>query len=151
MDIILLKDVDSLGNAGEIVKVKPGYARNYLFAKGLAVRSSKKNRALVNEKKSAIKARALRDAKVNQDIAKKLNKTEITIEVKVGSEDKLFGSVTNKDIHKAISDKGIEIDRQSIVLAEPIKALGIYDVTVNISKELKPIRELLLRFRHKLY
>ena len=137
MDIILLKDVDSLGNAGEIVKVKPGYARNYLFAKGLAVRSSKKNRALVNEKKSAIKARALRDAKVNQDIAKKLNKTEITIEVKVGSEDKLFGSVTNKDIHKAISDKGIEIDRQSIVLAEPIKALGIYDVTVNISKELK--------------
>ena len=136
MDIILLKDVDSLGNAGEIVKVKPGYARNYLFAKGLAVRSSKKNRALVNEKKSAIKARALRDSKINQDIAKKLNKTEITIEVKVGSEDKLFGSVTNKDIHKAISDKGIEIDRQSIVLAEPIKALGIYDVTVNISKEL---------------
>ncbi len=137
MDIILLQDVDSVGNAGEIVKVKPGYARNYLFAKGLAVRSSKKNRALVNEKKSAIKARALRDAKINQDIAKKLNKTEITIEVKVGTEDKLFGSVTNKDIHKAISDKGIEVDRQSIVLAEPIKALGIYDVIVNISKELK--------------
>ena len=74
MDIILLQDVDSLGNAGEIVKVKPGYARNYLFAKGLAVRSSKKNRALVNEKKSAIKARALRDAKINQDIETKLNK-----------------------------------------------------------------------------
>ena len=67
----------------------------------------------------------------------KLNKTENTIEVKVGTEDILFGSVTNKDIHKAISDKGIEVDRQSIVLAEPIKALGIYDVTVNISKELK--------------
>ena len=135
MDIILLKDVDSLGNAGEIVKVKPGYARNYLFAKGLAVRSSKKNRALVNEKKSAIKARALRDSKINQDIAKKLSKTEITIEVKVGSEDKLFGSVTNKDIHKAISDKGIEIDRQSIVLDEPIKALGIYHIAVQVATE----------------
>ena len=137
MDIILLQDVDSLGNAGEIVKVRPGYARNYLFAKGLAVRSSKKNRALINEKKSAIKARSLRNAKFNQDIAKKLKKTEITIEVKVGSEEKLFGSVTNKDIHKAISDKGIDVDRQSIDLSEPIKALGIYDVTVNISKELK--------------
>mgnify|MGYP000911921816 FL=1 len=137
MDIILLEDVDSLGNAGEIVKVRPGYARNYLFAKGLAVRSSKKNRALINEKKSAIKARSLRNAKFNQDIAKKLNKTEITIEVKVGSEEKLFGSVTNKDIHKAISDMGIDVDRQSIDLSEPIKALGIYDVTVNISKELK--------------
>ena len=97
----------------------------------------KKNRALINEKKSAIKARSLRNAKFNQDIAKKLKKTEITIEVKVGSEEKLFGSVTNKDIHKAISDKGIDVDRQSIDLFEPIKALGIYDVTVNISKELK--------------
>jgi len=137
MDIILLQDVESLGNAGEIVKVKPGYARNYLFSRGLAVRSSKRNRALVNEKKTAIKARALRDAKVYEDTVKKLKKTEITIEVKVGSEDKLFGSVTNKDIHKAIIEKGIEVDRQSIILPEPIKALGIYDVTVNVSKELK--------------
>ena len=137
MDIILLQDVESLGNAGEIVKVKPGYARNYLFSRGLAVRSSKRNRALVNEKKTAIKARALRDAKVYEETVKKLKKTEITIEVKVGSEDKLFGSVTNKDIHKAIIGKGIEVDRQSIILPEPIKALGIYDVTVNVSKELK--------------
>jgi len=137
MDIILLQDVESLGNAGEIVKVKPGYARNYLFSRGLAVRSSKRNRALVNEKKTAIKARALRDAKVYEETVKKLKKTEITIEVKVGTEDKLFGSVTNKDIHKAIIDKGIEIDRQSIILPEPIKALGIYDVRVKVSKELK--------------
>ena len=91
----------------------------------------------MNEKKTAIKARALRDAKVYEETVKKLKKTEITIEVKVGTEDKLFGSVTNKDIHKAIIDKGIEIDRQSIILPEPIKALGIYDVTVNVSKELK--------------
>ena len=91
----------------------------------------------MNEKKKAIKARALRDAKVYEETVKKLKKTEITIEVKVGTEDKLFGSVTNKDIHKAIIDKGIEIDRQSIILPEPIKALGIYDVTVNVSKELK--------------
>ena len=74
MDIILLQDVESLGNAGEIVKVKPGYARNYLFSRGLAVRSSKRNRALVNEKKTAIKARALRDAKVYEDTVKKLKK-----------------------------------------------------------------------------
>ena len=136
MEIILLEDVASLGNAGEIVKVKPGYARNLLFSHGLAVRSSKRNRAMINEKKVAIKARTNREAKVFEELLSQLKKIEITIEVEVGEDEKLFGSVTNKDIHKAILEKGIEIERNSIELEVPIKSLGIYDVNVNIAKGL---------------
>jgi len=136
MEIILLEDVDSLGNAGEIVNVKPGYARNFLFSHGLAVRSSKRNRAMINEKKAAIKARTNREAKVFEELLSQLKKIEITIEVEVGEDEKLFGSVTNKDIHKAILEKGIEIERNSIELEVPIKSLGIYDVNVNIAKGL---------------
>ena len=136
MEIILLEDVASLGNAGEIVNVKPGYARNFLFSHGLAVRSSKRNRAMINEKKAAIKARTNREAKVFEELLSELKKIEITIEVEVGEDEKLFGSVTNKDIHKAILEKGIEIERNSIELEAPIKSLGIYDVNVNIAKGL---------------
>ena len=136
MEIILLEDVASLGNAGEIVNVKPGYARNFLFSHGLAVRSSKRNRAMINEKKAAIKARTNREAKVFEELLSQLKKIEITIEVEVGEDEKLFGSVTNKDIHKAILEKGIEIERNSIEIEVPIKSLGIYDVNVNIAKGL---------------
>ena len=136
MEIILLEDVEALGNAGEIVQVKPGYARNFLFSHGLAVRSSKRNRALVGEKKAAIQAKANREAKVFEDLLSQLKKTEITIEVEVGEEDKLFGSVTSKDIHKALIEKGIEIERNTIQLKDPIKSLGIYEVKVKIAKGL---------------
>ena len=136
MEIILLEDVEALGNAGEIVKVKPGYARNFLFSHGLAVRSSKRNRALVGEKKAAIQAKANREAKVFEDLLSQLKKTEITIEVEVGEEDKLFGSVTSKDIHKSLIEKGIEIERNTIQLKDPIKSLGIYEVKVKIAKGL---------------
>ena len=136
MEIILLEDVEALGNAGEIVKVNPGYARNFLFSHGLAVRSSKRNRALVGEKKAAIKAKTNREAKVFEDLLSQLKKTEITIEVEVGEEDKLFGSVTSKDIHKALIEKGIEIERNTIQLKDPIKSLGIYEVKVKIAKGL---------------
>lgn len=137
MDVILLQDVESLGTPGDIVNVKPGYARNYLFPRGLAVRSSKRNRALSDEKKRAVKARELREAQAYEELVDKLKNAEITIEVQVGDENRLFGSVTSQDIHRALSDKGIEVDRHSIVLEEPIKALGIYDVQVKITKGLK--------------
>ena len=136
MEIILLKDVDTLGASGDILIVKPGYARNYLFPRGLAVRSSKRNRALADEKKKAAKARAMREAKAYEDLMNNLKKTEITIEVEVGGEDRLFGSVTSQNIHEALIEKGIEIDRHAILLEEPIKALGIYDIPVKITKGL---------------
>ena len=136
MEIILLQDVDTLGTSGDILIVKPGYARNYLFPRGLAVRSSKRNRALADEKKKVAKARAMREAKAYEDLINNLKKTEITIEVEVGGEDRLFGSVTSQNIHEALIEKGIEVDRHAILLEEPIKALGIYDIPVKITKGL---------------
>ena len=136
MDIILLQDVETLGTSGDIIKVKPGYARNFLFPRGLAVRSSKRNRALADEKKNAAKAKQLRETQVYEELVNKLKNTEVTIEVQVGGEDRLFGSVTSQDIHKALIEKGVEIDRHSIELEEPIKALGIYDVNVKVAKGL---------------
>ena len=136
MEIILLQDIDTLGTSGDILIVKPGYARNYLFPRGLAVRSSKRNRALADEKKKVAKARAMREAKAYEDLMNNLKKTEITIEVEVGGEDRLFGSVTSQNIHEALIEKGIEVDRHAILLEEPIKALGIYDIPVKITKGL---------------
>ena len=137
MDIILLQDVETLGTSGDIIKVKPGYARNFLFPRGLAVRSSKRNRALADEKKNSAKARKqLRETQVYEELVNKLKNTEVTIEVQVGEEDRLFGSVTTQDIHKALIEKDIEIDRHSIELEEPIKALGIYDVNIKVAKGL---------------
>ena len=136
MDVILLQDVETLGIAGDIINVKPGYARNFLFPKGLAVRSSKRNRALADEKKEVAKSRAVREAKSYEELMNKLKKVEITIEVNVGGEDRLFGSVTSQDIHKGLMEKGVEVDRHAVLLEEPIKALGIYDVPVKITKGL---------------
>ena len=136
MDVILLQDVETLGTAGDIINVKPGYARNFLFPKGLAVRSSKRNRALADEKKEVAKSRAVREAKAYEELMNKLKKVEITIEVNVGGEDRLFGSVTSQDIHKELMEKGVEVDRHAVLLEEPIKALGIYDVPVKITKGL---------------
>ena len=136
MEIILLQDVETLGTSGDIIVVKPGYARNFLFPQGLAVRSSKRNRALADEKKNVTKARALREVKVYEELISNLKKTEVTIEVQVGEEDRLFGSVTSQDIHKALTEKGIEVERHAILLEEPIKALGIYEVPVKITKGL---------------
>ena len=136
MDVILLQDVETLGTAGDIINVKPGYARNFLFPKGLAVRSSKRNRAVADEKKEVAKSRAVREAKAYEELMNKLKKVEITIEVNVGGEDRLFGSVTSQDIHKVLMEKGVEVDRHAVLLEEPIKALGIYDVPVKITKGL---------------
>ena len=133
MEVILLKEHESLGEIGDIVKVKPGYARNFLFPKGIAVRSSKQNVALAKEQKKTLQKRADRESKANQELAGELAKVEISIEVEVGEEDKMFGSVTNLDIHKALTEKDIKIERQSILLDQPIKELGVHNVPIKLS------------------
>ena len=138
MDVILLKDVDGLGLAGDIVNVKPGYARNYLTPLGLALRASKRNLAVADEKKNVTKARNERANKVNQELADALAKVELTLEMQVGEEEKLFGSVTTQDLHKALLEKDLDIDRHMILLDEPIKALGVYDIPIKVSEDLQP-------------
>ncbi len=138
MDVILLKDVEGLGLAGDIVNVKPGYARNYLAPLGLALRASKRNLAVAEEKKNVARARKERVNIANQELAESLVKIELTIEMQVGEEEKLFGSVTTQDIHKALLEKELDIDRHMILLDEPIKALGVYNILIRVSDELQP-------------
>ena len=138
MDVILLKDVEGLGLAGDIVNVKPGYARNYLAPLGMALRASKRNLAVAEEKKNVARARKERVNIANQELADSLAKVELTIEMQVGEEEKLFGSVTTQDIHKALLEKDLDIDRPMILLEEPIKALGVYNIPIKISDALQP-------------
>ena len=133
MEVILLKEHDSLGEIGDIVNVKPGYARNFLFPNGIAVRSSKRNIALAEEQKKTLQKRLDRASKVNQELIAQLAKVEVSIEVEVGEEDKMFGSVTNLDIHKSLTEKDVKIDRQSILLDQPIKTLGVHNIPIKLS------------------
>ena len=137
MEIILLKNYGGLGEAGDVVSVKPGFARNKLIPEGVALRASKRNMAIAHEKKKNENTRQVRAEAAHDALVKTLSKTEITIEAQVGEEDKMFGSITAIDIHKSLSEKGIEVDRQAILLEEPIKALGIYHVSVRVTPQAK--------------
>ncbi len=136
MKIILLSDIENLGESGDVIAVKPGYARNKLIPQGLALRASNRNIAVANENKRVATSKLERENQALNVLAKKLSKVEITIEVKVGDEEKMFGSITNKDIHKELIDKGFEIEKNQISIEEPIKALGIYHISVKISKDI---------------
>ena len=137
MEVILLKNFSSLGDAGDIVNVKPGYARNMLITQGIALRATNKNLSVMEEKKKLSIIREKRENTHFEDIAKKLSKLEITIEVQVGEEDKMFGSISSKDVHKSIESKGVKISQDSICLEKPIKALGIYKIDIDVTKKIK--------------
>ena len=136
MKIILLSDIENLGESGDVIAVKPGYARNKLIPQGLALRASNRNIAVANENKRVATSKLERENQALNVLAKKLSKVEITIEVKVGDEEKMFGSITSKDIHKELIDKGFEIEKNRISIEEPIKSLGIYHINVKISKDI---------------
>ena len=137
MEIILLDKIDNLGNVGDVVTVKPGYARNYLFPKGLAVRSSKRNIAFAEEKRKNIELKIAKKEQASQAIFDSLKNVEILMEVEVGENDKLFGSVTTMDLQKALNDQNIEIEKQNILLDNPIKSLGVYDIPIKVTPSLK--------------
>ena len=135
MDVILLKDYEELGSAGDVVSVKPGYARNKLIPEGIALRASKRNLAISEEKRTTELNRKDRENASFDSLLKVLSKTEITIEAQVGEEDKMFGSITVADIQRALEKKGVNIERSAILLPEPIKALGIYHISVKVATE----------------
>ena len=134
MKIILISDYEGLGKAGELIDVKPGFARNKLLPNGFALRASKKNIALIEEKKKVVEASKKREDDSLQDLLEQLSKTEITIEAQVGDEEKMFGSITSNDIQKSLEKKGVVVDRNTILLDSPIKSLGIFHVKVRLSK-----------------
>ena len=136
MKVILLNDVENLGLAGDIVNVKPGYARNRLIPQGFALRASNKNVAVAIERKKIANVKLERENIALQKLAKKLSNVEITIEVNVGEEEKMFGSITNLDVHKELTSKGFDLDKNQIIIDEPIKALGIYHAKVKVAKDI---------------
>jgi len=137
MKVILRQDHEKLGNAGTIINVKPGFARNYLIPQGMAMVATTANlKRFENEKKqlSWIKEREKRDA---QELAKVLENISCTITVQVGEEEKLFGSVTSQNIADSLEEQGYKLDKRKILLEEPIKSLGIYSVPIKLHTDVE--------------
>ncbi len=130
MEVILKETIETLGPEGSIVQVKPGYARNYLIPQKKAATVTKANLAVLEQERQAIEARLAKQQLVADALSGKLSGITVEIARKAGDENKLFGSVTSADIAEKIKELGIKIDRKTILLAEPIKALGETKVPV---------------------
>jgi large subunit ribosomal protein L9 len=135
IQVILKEDVPNLGRSGELVSVKPGYGRNYLIPQGLALAATRKNVAQMDHHKKQIEAQAAKVRKDAEGVAANLNGASITIERQTGEENKLFGSVTARDIEEALGAKGLKVDRRKIVIAEAIKSLGDFNVEIKVARD----------------
>jgi large subunit ribosomal protein L9 len=135
MKLILREDVENLGKGGEVVDVKPGYGRNYLLPRGLAVAANTRNIREIEHQKTVAAAKAAKVKASAQAVAKRLSETPVTLKRKVGEQDKLYGSVTALDVAEALAARGLELDRRTIDLGEPIKSVGDFDVSVKLHAE----------------
>lgn len=135
MEVILREDVKSLGKAGELVKVKPGYARNYLLPRGLAYEATEGNRKRIVAESKARLARASEERQAAETIARALNAVSVSLARKAGEGDRLFGSITAQDIADALAAKGQAVDKRKIELEHPIKTLGHHTVPVRLHHE----------------
>ncbi len=133
MEVILREDVPNLGTVGDIVKVKPGYARNYLLPRALAVVADRGNVRVLEHQKRVVAVKRDRDRKQAESLAQRLSSMRVTIKARAGEEGKLFGSVTNQDIEKALADQGFTVERRRIRVEEPIKSIGEHVVPVHLS------------------
>jgi large subunit ribosomal protein L9 len=135
MEIILTENVASLGKAGDVIKVKDGYARNYLIPKGIALAATSNNLKEIEEQRKQ-KQKVLQEEKANAErLAEKLANVSCTIAMDSGEEDKLYGTVTHSDIAKSLSQEGIDIDKKDIVFEDDIDKLGIYYFKVKLHPE----------------
>lgn len=138
MDVILRSDVDNLGKAGEVVTVKPGYARNFLLPKGLAYEATEGNKRRLEAEKGQRAKKQAAETGAAREVAAKLEAVSLTFTMKAGEGEKLFGSVTAADVAERLKAEGFAVDKKSVELAEPIKALGVYKVPVRLHHEVKP-------------
>jgi large subunit ribosomal protein L9 len=133
MQIILTQDVANLGKAGELVSVKPGFGRNYLVPRGLAVSATVRNKTRLDHEKALIEKRIAKERATATELSTRINGMTLQFERMVGEDEKLFGSVTNRDIAEQLKKAGIEIDHRWVALDQPVKALGKYEVVVKLS------------------
>jgi large subunit ribosomal protein L9 len=132
LQVILQSDVPNLGASGELVKVRPGFARNFLLPRKLAVPATTAQISRLNHEKAVALARADKNKKEAQALAEKIGALKITLARSVGEDDKLFGSVTTKEIETEVKKAGLTIDRKKMQLAEPLKALGAFEIPVKL-------------------
>ena len=135
MQVILQDNIENLGKVGDIVKVKPGYARNFLIPRGLAAEASTRNVSQLAHQKRAADAKKGKIKEDAEKLAKAFESAKLVLPRQVGEEDKLFGSVTTMDIEAGLRALGFVIDRKAIQLGEPIKTLGLHEVVVKIHPE----------------
>jgi large subunit ribosomal protein L9 len=135
MEVILREHVDKLGQRGDVVKVAEGYARNYLLPRKLALPVNQNNKRQIERERKVAEARDMEEKAAAEAIASRLTALEIEIPRRVGENDTLYGSVTTADIAQALKDKGFDVDKRKVVLAEPLKALGESTIAVRIHRE----------------
>ncbi len=135
MEVILREDVEKLGSRGQVVKVAPGYARNFLLPKRLAVAATDANKKIVEQERQAHLRREAKARGEAEDLGKLMTGVTVTIAQKAGENDQLFGSVTSKDIADALAAQNFSIDRRKVQLDEPIKQLGEFKVPVRLHRE----------------
>src|SRR5215210_5841547 len=133
MQVILTQDVQHLGKAGELVSVKPGYGRNYLVPRGYAVSATVRNKNRLDHEKNLIERKVAKERASSTEIANRINVMTLQFERMVGEDEKLFGSVTNRDIAEQLKKAGIDIDHRWVELDAPVKALGKYETTVRLA------------------
>ena len=131
VQVVMTEDLENVGNSGEVVRVRPGFARNFLIPRGLATMASKRNIARVEHDQRVAAARASKLRSAAEALGEKISALDITIEVTAGEEEKLYGSVTSRDIADALASHDVEIDRRKIEL-EPIKALGSHPIRIDL-------------------
>jgi large subunit ribosomal protein L9 len=141
MEVILLKTLSPLGARGDRVRVKPGYARNYLFPRNIATPATDSNKRVFEEEERVLQRRDITEMRDAKQKAEKLAEVSCTITVQVGEEDKLYGSVTSIDIAKELANQGFDIDKKKVLLEEPIKKVGVYTVDIKLHREVSvPIK-----------
>ena len=132
LQVVLQSNVDKVGESGELVKVRPGFARNFLIPRGLAVPATTAAVNRIAHERAVAVAKAEKTKKEMQGVAEKINALKLTLSRSVGEDDKLFGSVTTKEIENAAKAAGVTIDRKKMQLAEPLKALGSFEIPVRL-------------------
>jgi large subunit ribosomal protein L9 len=138
MEVILRQAVENLGHPGEIVKVSPGYARNFLLPRGLAYEATPGNRKRIEQERQRLEAAEATRRDAAQEHANKLEQVSLTFSARVGDEGKLFGSVTAGDIVQQLEAQGLHVEKRQVELHEPIKALGVYRVPIRLHADVKP-------------
>jgi large subunit ribosomal protein L9 len=138
MQVILKQRLENLGQAGDVVTVKPGYARNYLIPQGFAYEATDANLRRIERERAQLQKRSEEDLKAARARAIEIEGTSVTFTARAGEEGKLFGSITAADIVEKLGEQGIEIDRRQVQLDEPLKALGVFTVPVRLHAEVKP-------------